>query len=148
MTPVQRSNLHRLACSRLTGAVMLGLALAGFGGVSAAESTSPLVPTASGYFLETALPAARGNRPAATRRGELENSATRTETADDCEDAAADNPFCELRWTTGRSRGSDIRARYYEMTDDVKTRLVGKSRAEYFDLDLDHSPEFRFKLRF
>ena len=55
-----------------------------------------------------------------------------------------------LRATAQPSRffGSDIRSRYYEMTDDVKARIVGNSRAEYFDLDLDSSPEFRFKIKF
>lgn len=148
MTPVQRSILHRLTSRRLAGKVIFGLVLVGFCGVVAAESATPLVPTASGYFLGSAMSATPGDRSAAARLDQPEATAASLLAADGCLVAEADNPFCALRWTTGRSRGSDIRARYYEMTDDVKTRIVGKSRAEYFDLDLDHSPEFRFKLRF
>lgn len=145
---MQRPIVHRLPSRRLAGVVIFGLLLDGFCGVVAAESASPIVPTASGYFLGSALPDTRGDRSTAAGLGEPEVLVLGADAGDGCQAAVADNPFCELRWTTGRSRGSDIRARYYEVADDVKTRIVGRSRAEYFDLDLDSNPEFLFKLRF
>jgi len=125
----------------LGGAVVC---LLGSNGAWAADKPSVVVPTASAYFLSAPVSLDDASPPPApepVRLGALERT-------DHCQLSSIRNPLCELRWTTGRNRGKDVRARYYEMTDDVKARIVGNSRAEYFDLDLDTSPEFSFRLRF
>ncbi len=116
-------------------------------GPVAADKPSVVVPTASGYFLSApvSLDETQPSPLPAAPEPALVSTLERT---DHCQLRGARNPLCELRWTTYRSRGSDVKARYYEMTDDVKARIVGNSRAEYFELDLDTSPEFSFKLRF
>ncbi len=144
MAPTQRPTTSASALRRCLGGWLLFAGVIAGPAALADDATTLIVPTASGYFLSA--PAAP-NPVSSARPG----SAARDEglpAVSAARDCAADNPLCELRWTTGRTRGSDIKARYYEMTDGVKTRLVGRSRAEYFDLDLDSSPEFRFELRF
>lgn len=64
------------------------------------------------------------------------------------QDTLHDRPgLCDLRWRKSDAL-SDFRARYQDATHGFKSQFVGDEMARRLELDLDTSPEIRFRWEF
>ena len=57
------------------------------------------------------------------------------------------SPLCGLRWRKN-SAFSDLSTSLDELSHGLKSRMVGKGLADNLELDIDSSPEIRFRWEF